>query len=88
MTDYQSLMASIATKARAAARQLAAADDAAKAKALTAAAQALRDQSADILAANAIDLAAGTNAGLSPAMLDRLKLDDARVAAMAAKLAV
>jgi TPR repeat protein len=49
-----------------------------------AAAQALRDQSADILAANAIDVTAGTTAGLSPAMLDRLKLNEARVAAMAA----
>ena len=84
MTDYQPLMASIATKARAASRLLAAADDAAKARALTYAAQALRDQSADILAANAIDLAAGTTAGLSPAMLDRLKLDEARITAMAA----
>ena len=45
------LMASIATKARAASRLLAAADDAAKARALTYAAQALRDQSAEILAA-------------------------------------
>jgi len=69
MTDYQPLMASIATKARAASRVLAAADDAAKAKALKAAAQALRDQSADILAANAIDVAAGTTAGLSPPCL-------------------
>eukprot|EP01035_Chromulina_nebulosa_P060679 gene60679-83004_t len=77
-------MASIATKARAASRLLAAVDDAAKASALTYAAQALRDQSADILAANAVDLMAGTKAGLSPAMLDRLKLDDARITAMAA----
>ena len=87
MTDYQPLMASIASKARAASRLLAAADDAAKARALTYAAQALRDQSADILAANAIDVAAGTTAGLSPAMLDRLKLDEARITAMAAAVA-
>ncbi|MFN3452733.1 MAG: gamma-glutamyl-phosphate reductase, partial [Sphingorhabdus sp.] len=84
MTDYTALMASIATKARAASRLLAAADDGAKANALRYAAQALRDQSKDILTANAVDVAAGAKAGLSPAMLDRLKLDEARIMAMAA----
>ena len=39
MTDYQSLMASIASKARAASRLLAAADDAAKARAFALAAR-------------------------------------------------
>ena len=71
-------------KARAAARTLAGSTDAAKAKALKSAAAALRDRSAEIIAANAIDIDAGIAAGLSPAMLDRLKLDEGRVAGIAA----
>jgi glutamate-5-semialdehyde dehydrogenase len=43
----------------------------------------LRASAADILAANAQDLAAAVTAGISPAMLDRLKLDEGRIAAMA-----
>jgi glutamate-5-semialdehyde dehydrogenase len=62
---------------------LAGANDATKAAALLAAAAALRASAADILAANAQDLAAAVTAGISPAMLDRLKLDEGRIAAMA-----
>jgi glutamate-5-semialdehyde dehydrogenase len=62
---------------------LAGADDATKAAALLAAAAALRASVADILAANAKDVAAAVAAGISPAMLDRLKLDEGRIAAMA-----
>jgi glutamate-5-semialdehyde dehydrogenase len=58
-------------------------DDAVKAAALIGAAQALRDRMPDILSANAQDVDAAVAAGISPAMLDRLKLDAARVAAMA-----
>jgi glutamate-5-semialdehyde dehydrogenase len=49
--------------------------DAAKAAALRAAAQALRDAQPAILAANARDIAAGEANGLTGAMLDRLRLD-------------
>ena len=52
--------------------------------ALLAAARALRRGSLDVLAANAIDMESARSAGLSAAMLDRLKLDPARVEAMAA----
>ena len=52
--------------------------------ALLAAARALRRRSLDVLAANAIDMESARAAGLSAAMLDRLKLDPARVEAMAA----
>ncbi len=83
MTDNDTLMTVMAANARAAARQLAGADNAIKAAALTAAAAALRDGMADILAANVKDVDAATAAGISPAMLDRLKLDDARIWAMA-----
>jgi glutamate-5-semialdehyde dehydrogenase len=83
MTGSNILMADLTVKARTAARHLAGVDDAAKAAALTGAAQALRDGMADILAANARDVDAAVAAGISPAMLDRLTLDATRVAAMA-----
>jgi glutamate-5-semialdehyde dehydrogenase len=83
MTHSNILMTELTAKARTAARHLAGMDDAAKATALTGAAQALRDRMAEILAANARDVDAAVAAGISPAMLDRLTLDAARVAAMA-----
>ena len=55
----------------------------AKAAALHAAARALRAAEAEILAANARDLAAGEAGGLTKAMLDRLRLDPARLAGIA-----
>src|SRR6185295_11728125 len=69
--------------ARAAARVLAHAPTAQKDKALAAIAQAIRARSSEILAANADDLAAAKAAGATTAFLDRLGLDDKRVAAMA-----
>ncbi|OYY68134.1 MAG: glutamate-5-semialdehyde dehydrogenase [Sphingomonadales bacterium 28-55-16] len=83
MTDSDTLIARVTANARSAARLLAGADDATKAAALRAAAAALRDSAADILAANAKDVDAAVAAGMSPAMLDRLKLDAGRIAAMA-----
>ena len=83
MTDNDTLMANMTANARSAARCLAGANDATKASALLAAAAALRASVADILAANAKDVAAAVAAGISPAMLDRLKLDEGRIAAMA-----
>ena len=83
MTDNDILMANMTANARSAARCLAGANDATKAAALLAAAGALRASVADILAANAKDVAAAVAAGISPAMLDRLKLDEGRIAAMA-----
>ena len=83
MTDSDNLIANITANARAAARRMAGAEDASKAAALVGSAAALREMAGEILAANAIDVAAATTAGISPAMLDRLKLDEARVSAMA-----
>ena len=57
--------------------------DADKAAALRGAAQALREDEPAILAANARDVAAGEAAGLTPALLDRLRLDPARLAGIA-----
>jgi glutamate-5-semialdehyde dehydrogenase len=83
MTSSKLLMTELTAKARTAARHMAGVEDAVKAAALTGAAQALRDRIEDILAANAQDVDAAVAAGISPAMLDRLKLDAARVAAIA-----
>ncbi len=54
---------------------------------LSALARGLRAERAAIVAANAIDLANGAEAGLSPALLDRLRLDEKRIDAMAEDLA-
>ena len=78
------LIAKLAQAGRAAQRGLARLDPASKAAALRAAARALRDAEPAILAANARDMAAARAGGLSDALLDRLRLDSARVAAMAA----
>ena len=78
------LIAEMGRRARIAARTLAASPTEAKAAGLRAAALRLREAEATILAANARDMAAGEERGLSGALLDRLKLDTARVAGMAA----
>lgn len=54
--------------------------------ALRAMAAEIRTAEADILAANAEDMVAATEKGLSAAMLDRLKLDNARIAGIASGL--
>ncbi|MBC2662760.1 glutamate-5-semialdehyde dehydrogenase [Novosphingobium flavum] len=76
----------LARAGRAAQRRLARLDSRARAEALRAAAAALRADEAAILAANGLDLAQGEARGLSAAMLDRLKLDPARLAGIAAAL--
>jgi glutamate-5-semialdehyde dehydrogenase len=70
--------------AKAAARELAQTDSATKDRALLAIADALEARTGEILEANARDLEAGRESGLSAALMDRLALDDARVRAMAA----
>ncbi len=81
--DIAALMAPIGRAAVAAAEVLARADTAQKDAALAAAAAALRARSEEILAANARDVKAAEAAGLSGALLDRLRLDPPRVEAMA-----
>src|SRR5947199_3251024 len=82
------IMPEIGQRARAAARVLALAPTAQKDAALAAMAQAIRARKAAILAANAKDLAEAKAAGATSAFLDRLALDDNRVAVMAAGLEV
>src|SRR4051812_10746704 len=70
--------------AKAAARILAGTDSATKDRALLSLADALEARTDEILEANARDLEAGRESGLSAALMDRLALDARRVAAMAA----
>ncbi|MEC3950684.1 glutamate-5-semialdehyde dehydrogenase [Sphingobium sp. HWE2-09] len=77
------LIATMGARARRAAATIAQASDAQKADALRRAAQALRDQAPAIIAANARDMDNAVANGLSPALLDRLKLNAERVAATA-----
>ena len=72
-----------ATRARAAAADLAALTRADKDAALHAMADAVEDSTAEILAANARDVATGREAGVADGLIDRLTLTDERVAAMA-----
>ncbi|MGY6633584.1 MAG: glutamate-5-semialdehyde dehydrogenase [Alkalilacustris sp.] len=84
--DIPALMADMGRRARMAAAELAFAGSEAKAHALRAAADALRNAEAEVLTANGHDMAYGEGKGLSPAMLDRLMLDPARIAAIVAGL--
>ena len=81
--DLQSEMEAMGAAAKAAAAELAIAPTAAKNAALEAAAAALRAESDKILEANARDMAAGRDKGLTPALLDRLELTPERIEAMA-----
>jgi len=81
--DAAALIAGMGARARAAAKTLALAATSDKAAGLVAAAAAIRASAAKILAANGDDMAAGRANGLSGAMLDRLRLDEERLAAMA-----
>jgi glutamate-5-semialdehyde dehydrogenase len=81
-SDIAVLMEDMGRQAKSAARALALAPTAQKNKALAAMATAIRARKSAILAANAQDLAEAKT-GTTSAFLDRLALDDKRVAAMA-----
>jgi glutamate-5-semialdehyde dehydrogenase len=81
--EIHALMQSLGAAAVAAAGPLAQAATATKNRALQAAAAAIRSNEQLILASNAFDLTAARQAQLSDALLDRLRLDAGRVAAMA-----
>ncbi|PKP81112.1 MAG: glutamate-5-semialdehyde dehydrogenase [Alphaproteobacteria bacterium HGW-Alphaproteobacteria-2] len=84
--DIPALMQRMGAAARAAAAELAFAPAEAKRRALEAAAAAVVARAGEILAANARDLDFAREKGLAAAMLDRLALDEARVAGIAAGL--
>jgi len=85
-TDLTALVEGLAREGRQAQRVLALMPTEAKAAALVAVAASLRAHGAQILAANAQDIAAGEARGLSGAMLDRLRLDDKRLEGIAAAI--
>ena len=84
MSNIQETIHQMGRQARAAAYKLAQLSSDEKNTILRAMAAAIREAAPELLAANARDLAAGTEKGLSAAMLDRLMLDEKRIEAMAA----
>lgn len=86
--DLEGTLRALCLRARAAARALAPLDRAQKDRALRAVAERLRAEAGEgkrsaVLAANAEDVAAARAAGVSEALVDRLVLDEARLASMA-----
>src|SRR6266566_3914062 len=75
-------MTRLAKQAKAASRELAKLTTAEKNTCLSAMADALEKNADALQQANALDLEVAAQLGLSSAMLDRLKLDDKRIAAM------
>src|SRR6266567_964073 len=75
-------MTQLAKQAKAASRELARLSTAEKNACLLAMAEALEKSAAVIKPANALDMESAVKMGLSTAMLDRLKLDDKRIASM------
>jgi glutamate-5-semialdehyde dehydrogenase len=86
-TDSTALIADMGRRARAAARVLGGLSSVVKARALDSAAEAIREAAPAIAAANDEDMARARAAGLSSAMLDRLRLDAGRIESTAAGVA-
>ncbi|MEO7100125.1 MAG: glutamate-5-semialdehyde dehydrogenase [Luteolibacter sp.] len=84
MSTIQETIHQMGKQARAAAYKLAQLSSDEKNAILLAMAAAVRKAAPELLEANAKDLAAGQEKGLSAAMLDRLMLDEKRIEAMAA----
>lgn len=84
MSATRETVEALARAARAAARAVALAPAATRTAAIRAVAAAIRARAGSILAANADDIRAAEAAGLAPALLDRLRLDPARLEAVAA----
>jgi glutamate-5-semialdehyde dehydrogenase len=77
--QFTDLMTEIGQNARAAAAELACASSERKAAALIAAADAVWRRRQEIFDANTLDLDAADQRGITPAMRDRLRLDDTRL---------
>ncbi|MEK9646640.1 MAG: glutamate-5-semialdehyde dehydrogenase, partial [Alphaproteobacteria bacterium] len=84
--DIHAEMEELGRRARAAVHTLAQATTEQKNTALREAAKALRDRTADLFEANALDMAAAEARRIAPSLLDRLKLDAGRIEAMASGL--
>jgi len=83
MATITTSVADICAAAKRAAKALARADTATKNAALAEIAAALEERTEEILEANARDMQAGRESELSEALLDRLLLDDRRIAGIA-----
>ncbi|MCY4259270.1 MAG: glutamate-5-semialdehyde dehydrogenase [Rhodobacteraceae bacterium] len=83
MTELPRLMHDLGAEARSAARQLAISEGDTKSAAIRSAAEHVKRQADAIFRANAVDMKAGEERGLSTAMLDRLYIDNDRLAGMA-----
>lgn len=83
MSAIEDAIQQMGRQARAAAYELAQLASGEKNRILMRMAAAVREQAPLWLEANRLDLAAGTEKGLSAAMLDRLRLDDARIETIA-----
>jgi glutamate-5-semialdehyde dehydrogenase len=83
MSAIQESILQMGRQARAAAYRLAQLSSDEKNGILRAMASSIRNNAATLMQANDKDLAAGVEKGLSAAMLDRLRLDEARIEAMA-----
>jgi glutamate-5-semialdehyde dehydrogenase len=81
--DIKQYMQQVGQQARAASREMARANSNAKNAALLAIAAELEANAASIIEANGKDLAAGRERGLDEALLDRLALNEERIAGMA-----
>jgi glutamate-5-semialdehyde dehydrogenase len=86
MSDVAEAVTACGEAAREGARSLAAARDEAIDEALRGMATLLGETAGDVLAANAADVASGEEAGLGQGLLDRLRLDGARIAEMARQI--
>jgi glutamate-5-semialdehyde dehydrogenase len=84
MSTIEESIQQMGRQARAAAYRLAQLSSDEKNAILRAMASSIRANAATLMQANDKDLAAGVEKGLSAAMLDRLRLDEARIEAMAA----
>ena len=82
MKDLSDMMIQLGQRAKAASKVLALTNSGDKNRALANAASALFDSEQEILEANAKDMAAAKEKGLSEAMLDRLLLNKTRIASM------
>lgn len=83
MSATATSVSDICAAAKEASRRLATVGSDAKDRALLGIADALIERADEIIAANAIDLQEGREAGLAAALIDRLRLDESRIAAMA-----
>ena len=87
MATTTTSVADICAAAKGASRILATIDSNTKNAALEGIASALIERAPEILEANELDLEAGREAGLTAALMDRLELNPARLAQIAARCA-